>query len=600
MGDFLKELTRRKVIRVAAAYGIVGWIILQAVGLIAPNIGLPVWTVGLVLVLLLAGLPLAMLFTWAFEITPDGVKRTVPGTPGNEKISQLDLALLAVLLVVGTISVFGIATRKPEASDNVATTEPVEVKPSRLAIAVLPFVDMSPEGDQDWFSDGISEEIIHRLVQQKQLTVAGRTSSFYFKGKNVPFREIGALLNVGTVLEGSVRKFENRIRITAQLIDIESGAHRWSGTFDRELNDIFKIQDELSVAIAAELLREMGLEATPAKTRAYQPMLAAYEVYLQARQLRRVPTPEATNEAMRLLRLAAELDPDYADPIIGIVEVLAYNARTYLLEGDQFDVEALVRQASARTLEPAQEAFLQANAAIYDWRYIEAERHYREYVRLTDTIQARWGLGVLLASTGRGEEAVPYIEEALARSPFNGMMRLWMTYAYNVAGRYNDTLKFIEKSDLSGMPAPDVIAFNGLVAAFALGDREALNSLSGRAPILFGLDWVEYYSVLMDANPVAIKALQAELKAPYDKTSLGDRAASIAELSQAVGDSENALKWMAVAIEEKAWGARELLSYRSRPFVQFLLSSPEGRALIVKAGFDIAWLEEPIEGARVK
>lgn len=460
MNNIFAELSRRKVIRVAAAYGIVSWIILQVIGLVAPNIGLPAWTVGFVLVLLLAGLPIAMIFTWGFEITPEGVKRTkhADGEPGPT--NRLDLSLLTILVFVGAFSIFAVATREPsdtqeqeitESPDNV---EPVQALPSRLAIAVLPFADMSPEGDQGWFSDGISEEIIHRLVQQKQLTVAGRTSSFYFKNKNVPFEEIGRILNVGTVLEGSVRKFENRIRITAQLIDVESGAHIWSGTFDRELKDIFRIQDDLSVAIATTLLQELGITPSVPDTGAYEPNLAAYEARMRGEELALVNTSEAIDKAIMWFRKSAVLDPNYARPVMNLIYIAAnyQGPGGLVLPSHHLDIDELLVDLQNREIGVETNLLMKAVIARGRFQFREADRYFRLTREVEpDDEDVNKVYGQFLAMTGRPEEALTIQKELLSRNPLSRDIRTGIMLSYRAAGRWEDLVRFHEGSIALGV-----------------------------------------------------------------------------------------------------------------------------------------------------
>lgn len=588
MKSFFLELSRRKVIRVSAAYGIVGWMVLQVVSLLAPELDLPNWTVALVFVLLLAGYPVALILSWAFETTPDGIRRTEVDNTSSKDIDRLDVALLAVMLVFAAISGLGIVASPPPVP---ASTEIAQapVKPSRLAIAVLPFSDLSPEGDQEWFSDGISEEIIHRLVQERELTVAGRTSSFYFKDRSVPFEEIGKLLKVGTVLEGSVRKFENRIRITAQLIDIESGAHRWSGTYDRELEDVFEIQDELSSSIATELLREMGLSPTVTSSTAYQPNLEAYQLYLKGQRLRQNPTYEATVEAVRLFREAADLDDEYVAPLVSLLALLAWYEGNLLVDDDLYNADAIVGEAMLRDPAPVEIASLKAHAAIRKWRFAEAEEHFREFVELVDTVRARGSLGIFLTHTGRALEAIPLIEAALEKSPLNGVLQVWLAASYNGAGRYADTLAYIAQVNASEFPAPGAIEIPAISAALALKDRERLVQAVEAVALLLGVPSDGYFLIRMDEDKDALAAYRQGMETYYEQFGGREPLMALAETSMVLGESAAALNWTGKAIDAKAFSLRLAMSEPHSEFVQFLLSSPDGRALVERAGYDLAW-----------
>ena len=269
MGLF-DELKRRNVFRVGIAYLVLGWVVLQAADVIFPILQFPDWTISFVAVLAILGFPLALFFAWAFELTPEGLKRDHE-VDRSESIAhvtgrKLDFAIIGLLVVALGFVVWDSYLSEPgevvvtETPAETVETTPVEDAPTATAsIAVLPFVNMSADKDQEYFSDGISEELLNLLARVPGLKVAGRTSSFAFRGKDTDLREIGAALNVSTLLEGSVRKSGNTLRITAQLINVADGFHLWSDSYDRELTDVFAIQDEISAAIVQALKTKLGL-----------------------------------------------------------------------------------------------------------------------------------------------------------------------------------------------------------------------------------------------------------------------------------------------------------------------------------------------------
>jgi TolB-like protein len=260
--SFFNELKRRNVIRVAAAYIIVGWLIMQAGDTLAPALHLPEWVNSLLVFFLLLGFPLALFFAWAFEMTPDGIKKEkeVDRSQSITQVTGQKLNYTIITLLIAALAYFAYdkflvqPTSKTESTIVVEeTAKPIEV--TEQSIAVLPFVDMSATGDNEYFSDGLTEELLNILAKIKELRVAGRTSSFAFKGKDEDLRSIGEKLNVISILEGSVRKDDkrNRVRITAQLINVEDGYHLWSESYDRQLDDIFAIQDEIAHEVAKAL-----------------------------------------------------------------------------------------------------------------------------------------------------------------------------------------------------------------------------------------------------------------------------------------------------------------------------------------------------------
>ncbi len=297
------ELQRRSVFKVAAAYLVVAWLLIQIAATVAPQLDLPLWAPRFVTLLVALGFPVALLLAWAFEMTPAGVKVDASGV-GSKRMFVIAAALGALAL--------GWYLRP--ASDGTGEGTTAEAR----SIAVLPFVNMSGDPENEFFSDGISEEILNSLAQMPGLQVAARTSSFSFKGHTKEIPDIARELEVRMVLEGSVRKQGERVRVTAQLIDARKGFHVWSQTYDRDLKDIFAIQDEIAHAIANELQVKLSAEhGDSADTKD----LAAYEEYLKAMQLWQAREEPNLREAERLFRSALVRDPDFAKAWAGLALV---------------------------------------------------------------------------------------------------------------------------------------------------------------------------------------------------------------------------------------------------------------------------------------
>ena len=302
------ELKRRNVFRVAAAYAVVAWLLIQVASTTFPQLHLPDWAPSLVTVLLLIGFPIALLLAWAFDLTPEGIRMTrgeaAVAQPETARGRKLDYLLIAGLVLVVAVTLWTrLAPRTGETASEPAT---VAVSPS---IAVLPFVDMSPEGDQGWFGDGIAEQVLDELTRLEGLRVAGRTSSFAYKDSKESLQAIGAALNVATLLEGSVRRDGDQIRITAQLIKVEDGFHLWSQSWDQQLQDIFMIQDQIAKAVAGELGVRLGVGGVNTFLGAGTRNIEAYETYLKCSQAN---YSGQFDTAARWCTRAIELDPDYA------------------------------------------------------------------------------------------------------------------------------------------------------------------------------------------------------------------------------------------------------------------------------------------------
>ncbi len=281
MGGFWAELKRRNVVKVGIAYCAAGWVAVQVASVLFPMFGAPAWILKVVTTLVILGLPLALVFAWAFELTPQGLKRSEDVRPDvsttrntGRLLNFLIIGVLAVALGLFALDRF-VWDAAPSAASSDATGASVEpAKPAaegtRSSIAVLPFVNLSNDPEQEFFSDGIAEELMSALARFKALKVAARTSAFSFKGKQADLREVGLALNVGTVLEGSVRKSGDHLRITAQLSDVATGYQLWSETYDRKLTDIFAIQDDITSRIVSALqvhLDEKAASTAPRATR---------------------------------------------------------------------------------------------------------------------------------------------------------------------------------------------------------------------------------------------------------------------------------------------------------------------------------------------
>src|SRR5688572_1827453 len=324
--SFFRELRRRHVTRVAVAYAVVGFGAMQVATAFFPALHLPAWTVTFVAVLVILGFPIALILAWAFEITPDGVKRAdglaavEPAGSSESKrfISGASLGFVGLGILLGLVA-FGLSHRLSDRTSPNAVDEPVEAVRS---IAVLPFVNLSTDAENEPFADGLTEEMLNVLAQVKGLRVPARTSSFAFKNVNHDIREIGQKLNVEAVLEGSVRKSGDRLRITAQLINVADGSHLWSQTYDRQLADVFAIQEEIAQAILAQLLPRfaratVGNELVHPGTK----KLEAYEAYLQGRhQFWQQSGEEGLRRAAAFFEVAIEHDPNYAIAHAGLAD----------------------------------------------------------------------------------------------------------------------------------------------------------------------------------------------------------------------------------------------------------------------------------------
>jgi len=475
MSGLLGELKRRNVFKVGAAYVVMAWLIAQGVDVFLENFGAPEWVIKTILLLLIAGLPLALFFAWAFELTPEGIKKEKDVDRSqsitHETGRKLDYTIIAVLLVA--LSWFAWDKFAPPGSDPFSQTEqqavntgeekraltpsiPAEDK-SAKSIAVLPFVNMSDDASNEYFSDGISEEILNALAKVKELKVAGRTSSFAFKGQNDDLRKIGETLGVENILEGSVRKFGDQVRITAQLIQVKDGFHLWSESYDRKLENVFAIQDEIATAILKELKATL-LEGEAELLQAARADSAAYDLYLLAKQRMYDRTRLSLESAADLLDQAIAIDPNYAP---------AYAQR---------GITALLLSVTSYGNVPQEQSLTQAKL------YLD------KALALDENLAEAWaGLGLYHSGPPvNANEQIRVLEKAISINPNMNDAANWLAMGYWSANRGQDslaTLQQVTQRDPLYKPALGNLTF--LLAMMGRGD-EARAHLASVEPFMPG------------------------------------------------------------------------------------------------------------------
>jgi len=354
----LGEMKRRNVFRIGMAYIVASWVLIQIGNIIAKNYGAPDWVMGVVITFVISGFPLALFLAWTFALTTDGLRKesdlakvpTLTRTSG-EKLDYITMALLAAVVGMVALDRYMPAPEMPGQTARTTQAAPPEPEPEPVivenSIAVLPFVNMSAEADQDYFSDGLSEELLNVLTHVDGLVVASRTSSFAFKNDSRNVRQIARALRVANILEGSVRKVGDRIRITAQLIDTANDRHLWSDSYDRNMDDIFQIQDEIANAIVAALTTELGIGLESVSVDSATSNLDAYDLYLKGREL--FIARENLPTSWTLLEQATNLDPEFARAWDTLAAV--HSVATSWDRGDGIDHDALSLAAAHRALE---------------------------------------------------------------------------------------------------------------------------------------------------------------------------------------------------------------------------------------------------------
>ena len=447
MTSFWGELKRRNVVRVAVAYIIVGWLILQFADVLVPLLTLPEWVGRFIFLLLLVGFPLALFFAWAYELTPEGLKKE-KDVDRSESIThitgrKLDFVIIGILLVALALFAVERFVLLPDRAPSIEASKEIVATEVQQSIAVLPFVNMSSDSEQEYFSDGLSEEILNLLTKIPALKVIGRTSSFAFKGKNEDLRVIGQMLGVKTVLEGSVRKSGERVRITAQLVDVSDGSHIWSETYDRTMTDIFAVQDDVAAAIIDAL--HIHVSTNPTRGRPTE-NTEAYALFLKARASFNATEWQDVEE---ILLKTVELDPKFAEAY----EMLAF---TYWYQAGWFVASAEVQQltgeaaAKALALDPdltfAQALFASGNVETYSFqREIEAfEQAVREEPGKTEILEA---LVYDLVVAGYLRETLRLAERWVDLEPLSLAANYYLADALYAVGRTSEAVAAFEVVD---------------------------------------------------------------------------------------------------------------------------------------------------------
>ena len=415
MSKFFEELKRRNVIKATIAYLVVAWIIIQVATAVLPTFGAKDWVIQAIIIVLAIGLPIWIIVSWIYDITPEGIAKTPKESEKqiyknliNKKLNAFIIASLSIAVVVMGLKLSGVFE---EPNDN-------------YAIAVLPFVNMSDDTEQEYFSDGISEEIINMLAQVPKLKVIGRTSSFAFKGKNMDLKLIGEQLNVNYLLEGSVRRSGNTLRITAKLINIaDDGSQMFTEQFDRELEDVFDIQDEISANILETIKMKLLGEEKEAVFKNYTDNVEAYQLYLQGRYHVNKFTPDGFIKAIEFYDQAIALDSSYA---------IAYAGKSFCLT-NLWDFQWLANEASIPlAIESAQKALQlddkisESHLAVgriqlhQEWNVRDALVKYEKAIELNpNSSEAHVQLAMCLSLYGRCEEALEHSKIAESLDPLS-------------------------------------------------------------------------------------------------------------------------------------------------------------------------------------
>jgi adenylate cyclase len=580
MTNFFAELKRRNVYKVAVAYAVISWLLTQAASILLPTFEAPPWVMKALVVLLGLGFVFAVMISWAFEMTPQGMKRTADVSP-TEFIPQWSKRKFGALIVTVAVIAAGLfvfqLTRKPSPTNAPSADS--------KSIAVLPFVDLSPAKDQEYFCDGISEEILDALAKVEGLRVVARTSSFSFKGKNVDVSEIAQKLNVGNVLEGSLRREGNRVRIAVQLVNARDGFHLWSETFEHELQGVFAVQDEITRAVVDALKIKLAVALPVHK----KPNTEAYDLYLKGRYFLNRKNEADARRAIDYFEQALAKDPNDAPAYAGLAD--SYSSFAFPLG------VVTPREAMPKAKEAAQRALAIDNALgeahtslayiafFYDWDWAAAERGFKRALELNpNNADTHHWYSHFLMGQGRIEESLIQSKRALELSPYDILFNIHLGWHYLNARQYDQALDQIEKTlemdknfaqtypwlglilEQKGRYAEAIAAFQKAIKLFPGGSSIAEAELAHTYAVLGNRE---------EAQKI-IAELQQLSKSKYVSSF------QIAAIYAGLGEKDQAFAWLEKAYEERSDG---LVNLKAEPRFDTLRDDPRFKALLAKMNF---------------
>lgn len=597
--SFYNELKRRNVFRVAIAYLAGAWLLIEVAGTLFPAFGVPDWAFRFVVIVFALGFLPALIISWAYEMTPEGLKRekdvirddTITHVTAK-RLDGITIGLIIVALTFILADRFWLSPRFAEQSmapleavtghEQTSEPESIESQPPPNSIAVLPFVNMSDDAANEYFSDGISEELLNLLAKIPELRVISRSSAFSFKGKDFDIPMVAAKLNVAYVLEGSVRKAGNQVRITAQLIEARSDTHRWSETYDRTLEDIFGIQDEIALSVVRQLRVMLLGEATP-KAATTDP--EAYALFLQSRYVANQYTKEAQEQAELLLKEALAIDSKFA-PAWNSLGNIYLSQEVFGRSADESKELAYAAYQQALTIDPgyAPTYASLSRLARLDFDYAAADNYLQKVLKLEAGLASSRGTAASLMRTfGRFEKSIDLARKSIALDPVRPAAYTNLGYSCYYALRYDEAATAFRKALSLNPERPRAHYYLGRVL-LAQGEPQAALAEMRKEPVavyqVTGLAMV-YHAI---ENREASRQALAELINNWGETG----AFQIAEVYAFLGENDAAFEWLQKAYETHDFGLAVLLG---NPVFAKLTSDARYASFVEKLGLLPYWQE---------
>ncbi len=530
MRGFIEELRYRNVFRVAIAYIIASWLLAQVADLAADAFDAPDWVMKMLIVVLLIGLPIALFLAWAYELTPDGVKKAkdLPADMPKDPRSKSQLNRITLVALVVAVAWLGWdKLQRPVAEPPVETTAEVVAEAVDRSIAVLPFVNMSSDEEQSWFSDGLTEEILNALARTPDLLVAARTSSFKYKGSNEDIPTIARALGVAHVLEGSVRSTKDRLRVTAQLIRASDGFHLWSQTYDRKPEDVIAIQEDIAVEIAVALETAMDPDALARMVSSGTASVPAFNAYLEGLAID--SSSLSTGDTYSFLaardayKRAIELDPEFSFAYWELAKFWEVQLRTTnivagIVELPREQVKKEFYDAIDKAIrferEPVNQTRVRALQAMQNLQIAEALRLNTEYLRERPNDQHAQEYQLrLLADLGKVDELRAVIEEFEQRDGYDLVVNNDSITATMLTNDKDFVRRFAQDA-MRRMPDRPFLQYQSHRALLFAGDIDGASAL---IPAIESSDMPEDTRMIIRLRQACAEGKTAEARQAFEK-----------------------------------------------------------------------------------
>ena len=575
--NFFAELKRRNVYKVAIAYAVVAWLLMQIATQVFPFLEIPNWAIRLVIMLIVIGFPIALVIAWAFELTPEGLKRTEVADELLEK-SRRSSAWIYVVVVAGAIAaglfLFGRYTSSKQSA----------IAPEK-SIAVLPFENLSGNPENAYFTDGIQEEILMRLAKIADLKVVSRTSTVRYKRSPGSLREIATQLGVANVLEGSVQRSADRVHVNVQLIKAASDTHLWAEAYDRKLTDIFAVESEIAKTIADTLQAELtGSERNAIAARPTE-NTEAYQLYLKGRFFWNKRTGQNLNKAADYFNQAIRTDPNYALAYVGLAD--AYVLMPFYGAGTPQDCYPKAKAAAKKALE-LDDTLTEAHASlayvlhVCDLDFDGSTREFQRAIELNPNYATahHWYGIELLASLGRFNEAIREVKRGLELDPLSLPINGGLGRTYYFARRYDEAIEQLRKTSemdpgfyYAHWNLGSALAAKGAIGA-AIEEYQKARALDDD-PFVLGLLGHAYAS---SGNKIEAEKILNQLKELSKERYVS--AYSFALVYLGLGNKEEALHWLEKSYQDRT--GNDLVYFRVEPLLDPLRGEPRFEELVTK------------------